>query len=237
MLAALLVLGTLLTSPARRPLLLALAAYTLGYVGFNLIAPILHTTAGGGGPGLVASRLGLVTVALLLIFAAIVTRIRPIHFALLGDLRAPIAFPLIWTGPGRGPIWLHLLIGIAVTSVSFAPAMEWQSLTEQVVLLALLFALVNSLLEELIFRGLLLSRLTEATGERWGLLLTSLAFGFYHYTFPLGDGTYGLVGSLGFAALGGLLGGLTLRSGGLTAAWAVHAAANVWMILSGLLAV
>lgn len=236
-LGALLALSTLLAPPPRRSLLLTLAAYTLGYVSFNLLAPILNATAGGSGPGLVASRLGLTTVALSLILAAIATGTKPIDFALLGDLRAPLSFPLIWAGPGRAPVWVHTLIGILVTSVSFAPATAWGELTGRVVLLALLFSLANSLLEEIIFRGLLLSRLTEAVGERWSLLLTSLAFGFYHYTFPLGDGVYGPVGSLGFALLGGLLGGLTLRSGGLAAAWAIHAVANVWMVLSGLLPV
>lgn len=101
---------------------------------------------------------------------------------------------------------------------------------EEVWVLAVIFALTNATFEELIWRGVLLSRFSEQLGEKWAVVLTSLGFGLQHYS--LG---FSWLVCLGFAVGGLFYGGITVKSGSIFPAWIWHLVLNFLMVFSGLI--
>ncbi|GAV13379.1 abortive infection protein [Paenibacillus sp. NAIST15-1] len=100
---------------------------------------------------------------------------------------------------------------------------------QEIWLFALAFSFIN-VLEEIIWRGVLLSRFSEQLGDKWAVIVTSAGFGLQHYSlgFPWGV-------CIAFA-LGGLyLGGITIKSNSLIPVVVWHTWMNVLMIFSGLL--
>ena len=94
------------------------------------------------------------------------------------------------------------------------------------------FAIVNSLIEEIIWRGVMLTALDAAFGVGlFSLLLQAIQFGLAHYRggFPIGWSGTGLTFLFGLA-----MGVLRRRSGGLLVPWIAHAAADftiVWLVV------
>ena len=93
------------------------------------------------------------------------------------------------------------------------------------------FAMVNSLIEEIIWRGVMLTALEAAFGVgAFSLVLQAVQFGLAHYRrgFPNGWSGAGLTFLFGLA-----MGVLRRRSGGLVVPWIAHAAADftiVWLV-------
>jgi uncharacterized protein len=84
------------------------------------------------------------------------------------------------------------------------------------------FSVLNALLEEMIFRGVLLDALTSQIGAVWAVVVQAVAFG-------IGHGQGYPPGSLGMAlaaVYGLMLGMLRQRSGGLLAPWIAHVFAD-----------
>ncbi|UOY94292.1 CPBP family intramembrane metalloprotease [Ectobacillus sp. JY-23] len=94
--------------------------------------------------------------------------------------------------------------------------------------LAIAFALINASLEELIWRGILLTRFSTHFGASWGIAITSLGFGLQHY-------------SLGFPwlicllfSMGGFFyGWITVKAESIYPAVIWHIGLNMLMVLSG----
>jgi len=88
---------------------------------------------------------------------------------------------------------------------------------------AIFFSLVNAVLEEFIWRGVLQRWLLLVASPALAVALQALSFGIFHFTgFP-----GGLVG-MGLATLyGAMLGALALRSGGLLAPIVAHIGADL----------
>ncbi len=151
----------------------------------------------------------------------------PAFFFQKPDWHAPFVLPF-----HRTTIKRFLLIALFSNVLVFLPFIMqngWLYIKEAFVL-ALVFSLTNALLEEWIWRGLLLSRFSALIGVRTALWVTSLGFGLQHY-------------SLGFSwpicfafALGGLFYGLiTVQSKSLVPAVIWHFCINVLMVFSGLI--
>jgi membrane protease YdiL (CAAX protease family) len=90
---------------------------------------------------------------------------------------------------------------------------------EVMVLVGIGWALLNSVSEEFIYRGLLYVRLREAAGVRGALLLQALIFGIAHHWTKVALGIPGMALSFLFALS---LGWLAKRTGSLMAAIFVH---------------
>lgn len=142
-----------------------------------------------------------------------------------------IGIPFIWSGYRHAKVSLFLLVSIAGAVLAFMPfimAKGWEHIQE-VWLLALLFSITN-VLEEVIWRGTLLSRFSEQWGDKWAVVATSLGFGLQHY-------------SIGFPwwacivyAIGGLyFGGITVKSNSMIPVILWHATINALMVFGGLL--
>jgi len=159
-----------------------------------------------------------VPIALLLVLE----RFRPSdsRFLRLGNTKETLCVPLIWQGI-REPVWRFTLIFCGLWLV--VSAVFWPNgVPADFLLYGLVFSAVNSILEEILWRGLLLSRAVDWLGEIYGLILSSLAFGFYHLT--LG---FSVLTCLFFTVGGFYLGGAAIRSKGLLAPIIMHFFVNM----------
>jgi len=96
-----------------------------------------------------------------------------------------------------------------------------------VVVAGVAFALVNALVEEVLFRGAVLHHLGRVVGRWQAVGVQALAFGMLH----LNGYPYGPVG-VGLASVYGvLLGALRLRSGGLLAPWIAHVVTDLFIFV------
>jgi membrane protease YdiL (CAAX protease family) len=84
------------------------------------------------------------------------------------------------------------------------------------------FAVVNALVEEVLFRGAVLHHLGRVLGNQPAVFVQALAFGIIH----LNGYPHGLVGATLAAIYGLLLGALRLHTGGLLAPWLAHLCAD-----------
>jgi len=144
----------------------------------------------------------------------------------------PVGVPWIWAGVARTNVSVFLQIAITVSGMAFLPLMlrsGWVSIQEAIGF-AVLFAITNALLEELIWRGVLLSRFVEQVGERWAVVLTSLGFGLQHYSLGF---SWDLC--IAFAVGGFYFGAMTVQSKSIVPAVVWHMSINIWMVLGGII--
>lgn len=104
----------------------------------------------------------------------------------IGNSKEIICIPFIWNG-FKEIVWRFTLI-FSLLWLFVAVIFSVKNGFEYGILLyGVPFSVVNALLEEFIWRGFILSRLIEITTEKMALIVSSLAFGLYHYSlnFPL----------------------------------------------------
>ncbi|MEC3885144.1 type II CAAX endopeptidase family protein [Halobacillus sp. HZG1] len=185
--------------------------------------------------GVILSRFLLVFYIVFLLLVSVIIRSKPIYYWKVGDFKQRLSFPWIWKGFDHPPIWLFLIIfsivtcGIFLVNISLNPNFE---ISTVLLIYSFLFAIINAPLEEFIWRGIILSRLSESTDIVSALLITSFGFGFYHYSLgiPLAICLAFGVGSIYMA-------GLTVKSGGLLPVVIFHFVLNFWMFFSGAITV
>ncbi len=96
-----------------------------------------------------------------------------------------------------------------------------------IVLAGVAFSLLNAAVEEVVFRGVLMSALLQVLGAPTAVVLQAVAFGVLHLH-GVPDGPVGMVMA---GAWGLLLGVLRLRSRGLLAPYVTHIAADATIVL------
>ena len=142
----------------------------------------------------------------------------------LGDMRASLKFPFIWWG-FKEYVWRFILIFCGMCAV-VAAVLFSNFGGSSVILFGVAFAAVNSILEGALWRGLILGRLVDLVGETQGLIISSLAFGFYHIS--LG---FSVLICLIFAVGGFYMGGCAIKSRGLFAPIVMHFFVNMIFVL------
>jgi len=148
---------------------------------------------------------------------------------------------VLWIRPGRLGVDIWLLVSLVVV-VSSAALMVWNLICRPdlgpsranipsmplwfLPLAGLAFALLNSAVEEAIFRGIFLQALDSAVGAGTSsLVIQAVFFGWLHYSeigFPKG-----LAGVAMASVYGLLLGYLRYRSQGMLAPWLAHAGTDI----------
>ncbi|SMF87215.1 hypothetical protein SAMN05661091_3662 [Paenibacillus uliginis N3/975] len=148
-----------------------------------------------------------------------------------GKWNNPIYFPFILKGFLSDPIWRFLLIFTGVTVLSFAWVIDWHRPDLGLLLIyACSFALVNAVLEEILWRGYILSGFVGILGEVKGLIVAGVGFGFYHY--HLG---FSWLICLLFSVFGMMMSATTIRSQGLLPVIVMHFVMNILFVLSGMI--
>lgn len=140
-----------------------------------------------------------------------------------------IAFPFIWNGFHTISIRLFLIIALTINIIAFMPLILRANITLGLSFLSflILFSAINGILEEILWRGLLLTGMKNLAGEKAAVLFSGLAFGLSHLA--LG---YSLPVCLGMAIGGVFYAGITIRSGSLLPAIIWHFIYNCLMIAS-----
>lgn len=142
-----------------------------------------------------------------------------------------IYFPFILKGPVVDPIWRFLMIFTAVSVLSFYWFIDWNRPGFDLLLLyACCFALINAVLEELLWRGYILSGFIGTTGEVKGIIIAGVGFGVYHY--HLGFSWWIC---LLFALFGIMMSATAVRSQGLLPVIVMHFVLNILFVLSGMI--
>lgn len=101
---------------------------------------------------------------------------------------------------------------------------------------ALYISVVNSGLEELLFRGLAYLRLREHTSERFAMVFSAAAFAAYHVAILSGWFDWWIYGlCLAGLFVGGLIFNALDRRGAILPSWLAHAAANLAINTIGLM--
>ncbi|TQR46397.1 CPBP family intramembrane glutamic endopeptidase [Paenibacillus popilliae] len=150
----------------------------------------------------------------------------------IGSFINTIYTPFIWKGI-KDPIWRALSVACVINLVFFSFFIDIPSNSLDILKLlyiSILFAIINASLEEILWRGLLLSYFVDAIGERKGLLLTSFGFGLYHLSMG-----FSIWISLCFVLAGLFFGGLAIRSKGIFPAFILHFLINILMVMSGII--
>jgi uncharacterized protein len=98
----------------------------------------------------------------------------------------------------------------------------------QLLLFCILFSVINAVLEEVIWRGILLSGLLRHTSAFYAIAVTSIGFGLLHLAIGI---SFGL--SLLFSLAGVVYGVITWKTGSIYPAILFHFVVNVGMVLSG----
>lgn len=178
------------------------------------------------------NRLSLVFILIPLFTYSLYIKVPFINYLKRPDWNGIIIFPFIWTGFHHVQIKVFLpiafLINIAVM-LPFIIMNGWNFIME-VFWVAIIFSFSNAILEELVWRGVLLSRFTEQLGEKWAVIITSLGFGLQHYSlgFPWPV-------CIGFAFGGFFYAVVTIKSNSIIPAIIWHILLNFLMVFSGVI--
>ncbi|WP_231734732.1 CPBP family intramembrane glutamic endopeptidase [Bacillus sp. FJAT-29937] len=211
----------------------AMAAYTIGYLvllyGDRLIEELPLTI----------SSIMIINRSLLLfpiLFMVYVIKKFQKNWNLYGlkpNWMATISFPFIWSGFHTVTIRVFLIIAISINLAAFIPFLSLAKFNfgdPNFLLFILLFSIINGTLEEILWRGIVLTRLVDLAGEKTAVIFSGLGFGLSHLAFG-----YSWWLCLLFALGGIFYAGITIRSGSILPAIIWHILFNVFMILSGMI--
>jgi uncharacterized protein len=125
---------------------------------------------------------------------------------------------------------LFLLIGMAGSSTIFIPLIWTQGISEvkSLFLFAIGFTILNATLEELIWRGVMLSSLTRNASVLYAITVTSIGFGLLHLSIgiPLHFSLLFSFGGLFYAIV-------VLKTDSIFPSISFHMVMNMGMVLNG----
>lgn len=154
------------------------------------------------------------------------------NYRFKSDWNAKIYFPFVWSGFHSLSIKAFLLVAVSINLVVFSPFIFKANISLNLSFLnfLILFSLINAVLEEILWRGILLTRMVELAGEKAAVLFSGIAFGLSHLAFG-----YSWLICLGFAFGGFFYAAIVVRSGSIIPAIIWHVVFNILMILSGVI--
>lgn len=123
-----------------------------------------------------------------------------------------------------------MLIGLIVSGITFLPFILQQdpAFIQSILLFAILFSVINATLEEMIWRGIMLTNLMEHVSVMNALIITSIGFGLLHLVIGIP-----FMISLLFSFGGLFYGMVVIKSNSIYPAILLHFVVNMGMVLSG----
>ncbi|GIP33176.1 CPBP family intramembrane glutamic endopeptidase [Paenibacillus sp. J2TS4] len=214
------------------PLHTAILGYMAGFLLYRAFNDWIGSMMIGHERIILLNRLSLILIIAPIALLSFMYREKPIPYLGRPDLRAKLFFPFIESGFHQVTVRTFLIIAFLINAAVFAPFifMRKESLDPSFFVIAISFAVINSILEEVLWRGVLLRRFGEAIGVYPGLMVTSLGFGLQHHSLGF-DWWICLL----FAGGGIFYGAVVLRSGSLYPAIVWHGVLNLLMAYSGLI--
>lgn len=128
------------------------------------------------------------------------------------------------------PVFRFWLIGLLVNIAVYIPfiVMQGAEAVKSLLLFAFLFALINAVFEEMIWRGPLFSSLLRQTSVSYALIVTSVGFGLLHLAIGIPVAI-----SLLFSIAGLFYGIVVYKTNSIYPAILFHFVLNIGMVLSG----
>jgi uncharacterized protein len=125
-----------------------------------------------------------------------------------------------------------MLIGLLISAVIFIPFIleKNPSNLKSILLFAFLFSIINATLEELIWRGIMLTSLKEVFSITSAIIITSIGFGLLHIVIGIP-----FMICLLFSFGGLFYGIVVVKTNSIYPAILFHFAANMGMVLSGMI--
>ncbi|MFC0418058.1 lysostaphin resistance A-like protein [Cytobacillus solani] len=216
----------------KRVFLWGLAAYSIGYLFYLFGDRFIDSLPYHVNILMVLSRCLLLFPIVIMFYVARKFGEKSVLYWSRPDWQAKITFPFIWDGFHSISIKGFLLFAISINIAIFTPFIlkTNPSMSLHLLLFLLFFSIINGLLEEILWRGIILTSMVNLAGEKAALLFSGIAFGLSHLI--LG---YSILTCFGFAIGGFFYAGITIRSGSLFPAVIWHIVFNCLMILSGLI--
>ncbi|MED3573158.1 type II CAAX endopeptidase family protein [Cytobacillus praedii] len=216
----------------KRVFLWSLAAYTIGHFCYLFGDRLIDNLPYHVNILMVLSRFLILFPIIFMLYVAKKFGETSILYWKWSNWKAKISFPFIWHGFHSISIKGFLLIAISINIAIFLPFIvhENPSFSFPLLLFLLSFSIINGILEEILWRGIVLTRMVHLAGEKAALLFSGLGFGLSHLI--LG---YSIPVCFGFAIGGFFYAGITIRSGSIFPAVIWHIVFNCLMILSGLI--
>ena len=123
-----------------------------------------------------------------------------------------------------------MLIGLMISGITFLPFILQQDpvFIKSILLFAILFSIINTTLEEMIWRGIMLSNLREHMSMMNAVIITSIGFGLLHLVVEIP-----FMISLLFSFGGLFYGMVVIKSNSIYPAILLHFVVNLGMVLSG----
>lgn len=175
---------------------------------------------------LIINRLGLIGYIIFFLFFCHKEKIS--NYIKVGKLKNIIHFPFIWKGI-KEPIWRFTFI-FSIACISITIVLFFRLYTFYLLPIGIVFSLLNTLLEEILWRGLILPSVLTFSTKKQALILTALSFGLYHISlgFPLWA-------CMLFAIGGFYMAGLALQEEGILASCIMHFVVNLLFVAANLI--
>ncbi|MFS0869153.1 CPBP family intramembrane glutamic endopeptidase [Paenibacillus xylanilyticus] len=223
-----------LIRPGIKIILIFLIGYTMSHFLREWINAICYAQGVPDEVRIIVSRFSVI--AYVLPFLVISPRsVFPSEILRVGNFRASISFPFIWRGKAD-PLWRFLIIFAVIMALgtfyfifSYLNDLERNEL-KLLLYYGLIFSLVNSILEEWVWRGVALHQYVQWSGNVYGLIVTSLLFGMSHY-----DLGFSVWVCIAFAIGGFFMGGVAIRSKGIVASIVMHVYMNLIFTMTGMI--
>ncbi|SES16162.1 hypothetical protein SAMN04487944_12121 [Gracilibacillus ureilyticus] len=210
---------------------LSTLAFGAGFFIYSYVTQNLLTDTDDVGTSIIQNRLALFFIIIPLILTSLFSNLPFTDLWRKPDWGAILRIPLPGSHSHQVKVSVFLPIAMITNMLVFLPFIIMNGpRLEEIWLFALSFALINAMLEEIIWRGLLLSHFTRALGSVWAVIITSAGFGLQHYSLGFSWGA-----SIAFIAGGLFFGAVTVRSNSIFPAVIWHVFINVLMVLSGLI--
>ncbi|RTQ92700.1 CPBP family intramembrane glutamic endopeptidase [Lysinibacillus telephonicus] len=125
-----------------------------------------------------------------------------------------------------------MLIGIIITGLVFIPIIlnKEPGFIKSIFIFGLLFSIINAILEELIWRGIMLTSLIEYISVTNAIIITSIGFGMLHLVVGIP-----FFISLLFSIGGLFYGFIVIKTNSIYPAIIFHFVVNIGMVLSGMI--
>ncbi|WNS77382.1 CPBP family intramembrane glutamic endopeptidase [Bacillus sp. DTU_2020_1000418_1_SI_GHA_SEK_038] len=216
-----------------RVFLWVMAAYTFGYIFLLYGDRLIEEFTLGRSSIIIINRTLLLFPLLFMVYVIRKFKKNCFLYGLRPNWMASITFPFIWSGFHTVTVRTFLIIAIGINLASFIPFISFAKINfgdPNFFLFIILFSVLNGTLEEILWRGIVLTRLVDLAGEKAAVIFSGLGFGLSHLAFG-----YSWWLCLLYALGGIFYAGITIRSGSILPAIIWHMVFNILMILSGII--
>ena len=215
-----------------RTLLIQVAFFLVGFLAYKYLGTVLKEQAESREIRIIIDRCLLSLVVLSMFISSRILNKTPIEYLHKPKWNSPIFFPYIVKGFHSMKTSGFLTIAIFSNIVFFVVFIYLKGIdiTLSLLLFGVAFSIVNGILEEIIWRGILLRRFMESTGELQGMIVSSVGFGLQHISIgiPIVPSLLLSIGGVFFAVI-------VLRTDSLYPSMIWHIVINMGMVFSGMI--